>query len=109
MKVEWAHPALADLIEAQIYIAQENPKAAKNVAQKVWDASQKLADNPEMGRTGNVDGTREWIVGQTPYLIVYRVKDERIEILRIFIRTDLPPVTSPPVKLDFVTIAYCNS
>jgi len=22
---------------------------------------------------------------------------------------DLPPVTSPPVKLDFVTIAYCNS
>ena len=26
-----------------------------------------------------------------------------------FHSSDLPPVTSPPVKLDFVTIAYCNS
>ncbi len=84
LKVEWTHPALADLIEAQTYISQENPQAAKNVAQKVWEASQKLTENPEIGRAGHVDGTREWVVQQTPYLIVYRVKDERIEILRVW-------------------------
>ncbi len=84
MKVKWTHPALADLIEAQTYISQESPQAAQNVAQKVWDASQKLADNPEIGREGHVEGTREWVVGQTPYLIVYRVKDKKIEILRVW-------------------------
>ncbi len=51
---------------------------------KVWDASQKLADNPEIGRESHVEGTREWVVGQTPYLIVYRVKDKKIEILRVW-------------------------
>ncbi len=84
MKVKWTHPALADLIEAQTYISQENPQAAQNVAQKVWDTSQKLADNPEIGREAHVEGTREWVVGQTPYLIVYRVKDKKIEILRVW-------------------------
>ena len=84
LKVEWTHPALADLIEAQIYISQENPQAAQSVAQKVWDASQKLADNPEIGRSGHIDGTREWVIPQTPYLIVYRIKDNRIEILRVW-------------------------
>ncbi len=84
MKVEWTRPALSDLIEAQAHIAKENQKAAKIVAHKVWDASLQLANNPEIGRTGHVDGTREWVVGQTPYLIVYRVNKNQIEILRVW-------------------------
>ncbi len=84
MKVEWTHPALADLIEAQIYISQQNPQAAQEVAQKVWDASQQLVNNPEIGRKGNIEGTREWVVGQTPYLIVYRIKGEQLQILRVW-------------------------
>lgn len=84
MKVEWTRPALSDLIEAQAYIAQENFSAAKSIAQKIWDASKQLVKNPEIGRTGHVDGTREWVVGQTPYLIVYRIKEDQIEILRVW-------------------------
>jgi len=84
LKVEWTHPALADLIEAQVYISQQNPQAAQEVAQKVWDASQQLAENPAIGREGHVEGTREWVVGQTPYLIVYRIKDEQLEVLRVW-------------------------
>ncbi len=84
MKVEWTHPALADLIEAQIYIAQENPQAAEKIAQRVWEASHHLVDNPEIGRSGHVDGTRELVVGQTPYLIVYRVRNNQVEILRVW-------------------------
>jgi toxin ParE1/3/4 len=84
LKVEWTQPAFADLVEAQTYISEENPIAAKKVAQKIWDASQKLAHNPEIGRIGHVDETREWVVDQTPYLIVYRIKNEKIEILRVW-------------------------
>ena len=50
----------------------------------IWDATQTLADNPLIGRNGHVTGTREWVVQQTPYLIVYRAREDRIEILHVY-------------------------
>jgi addiction module RelE/StbE family toxin len=82
--VRWTRPALADLIEAQEYIATENPDAAHAVARHVWDAARYLQDNPETGRTGHVPGTREWVVNHTPYLIVYRIAGDFVEILRLW-------------------------
>jgi toxin ParE1/3/4 len=84
LKLRWTHPALADLVEAQNYIARDNPSAAEAVAQRVWDAAKRLCDNPEIGRRGLTHGTREWPVSQTPYLIVYRVKNDAVEILRVW-------------------------
>ena len=37
-----------------------------------------------MGRPGRVFGTRELVLNKFPYLIPYRVKNNCIEILRIF-------------------------
>ena len=48
------------------------------------DAAQNLCEHPRMGRPGHVDGTREWIVKDSPYLIVCRVRDEDVEILRMW-------------------------
>ena len=84
LKLRWARPALADLIEAQQYIARDNPSAAQTVAQRVWEAANNLSFHPEIGRQGHVEGTREWLVSQTPYLIVYRVKGDTVEILRVW-------------------------
>ena len=84
LKLRWTHPALADLIEAQNFIARENPAAAAAVAQRIWDASTNLCDHPNIGRPGHVPGTREWVVTDTPYLIVYRVKNDAVEILRVW-------------------------
>jgi addiction module RelE/StbE family toxin len=84
LKLRWTRPALADLIEAQQYTAQDNPSAAKALAQRVWDAVNYLTDYPEIGRKGHVDGTREWLVNQTTCLIVYRVKGDTVEILRVW-------------------------
>jgi toxin ParE1/3/4 len=84
LKLRWTRPALADLVEAQNYIARDNPAAAEAVAQRVWDAAKRLCDNPESGRQGHVQGTREWPVSQAPYLIVYRVKNDAVEILRVW-------------------------
>lgn len=68
LNLRWTRPALVDLIEAQEYIAHENPSAAQAVAQHVWDAARSLQDNPEIGRVGHVTGTREWVVTQSPIL-----------------------------------------
>lgn len=84
MKLRWTRPALADVVEAQNFIARENPAAAQAVAQRIWDAATKLCDNPNIGRPGHVAATREWVVTDTPYLIVYRVKSESVEVLRVW-------------------------
>ncbi len=84
MKLRWTRPALADLIEAQAFIAQDDPQAAQQVAQRVWEAASNLRDNPDIGRPGHVTGTREWVVARTPYLIVYRTKGDTVEILRVW-------------------------
>jgi toxin ParE1/3/4 len=72
------------LLEAHDNIFRDNPTAAQSIAQKVWDASRMLCDHPDMGRRGHVEGTREWVVSGTPYLIVYRVKEEELQILRVW-------------------------
>jgi toxin ParE1/3/4 len=84
LKLRWTRPALADLIEAQSYIARDNPAAAEAVAQRVWDAAKKLCENPEIGRQGHVPETREWVVSGTPYRLVYRVKNDAVEVLRVW-------------------------
>ncbi|MGH2507653.1 MAG: type II toxin-antitoxin system RelE/ParE family toxin [Gammaproteobacteria bacterium] len=63
-------------------MAQDNPVAAQRVAQKLWDAARRLSDHPHIGRRGRRSETREWIVSGTPYLLVYRVRNDCLEILR---------------------------
>lgn len=84
LKLRWTRPALADLIEAQDFIAKNNPAAAKIVAQRIWDATMKLRDNPDIGRPGHIGATRELVVNGTPYLVVYRLGDDSLEILRVW-------------------------
>ena len=69
--------------DAETYIANENPQAAKAVAERIAEAIRLLKDNPEMGRPGRVSGTREWVVKRTPYLIAYALNEEFLIILRI--------------------------
>ena len=43
-----------------------------------------LPDNPEIGRTGRIVGTRELVVPKTPFIMPYRVNGQSLEILRIY-------------------------
>lgn len=43
-----------------------------------------LADHPDIGRPGREDGTRELVLSGAPYILPYRVRDGRIEILAVF-------------------------
>ena len=83
LQVEWTEPALADFIEIETYLAQQSPEAAQMIGQRVWDASQRLGEHPQMGRDGYVEGTREWVVQKTPCLLVYRIEAKQIEIVHV--------------------------
>jgi len=53
------------------------------VRAKLARAGLALAENPHMGRVGQLQGTREFVVRRTPYILVYRVAEDTIEVLRI--------------------------
>lgn len=84
MRVKWTRTALANLDEEAAYIAQSNPQAAADIAERIEKAVQLLADFPAMGRPGRVSGTRELVVTDTPYIVPYRIRGETVHILRVF-------------------------
>ncbi len=75
--------ARADLRRIRNYIGQENPHAASRLAVELLAACDRLGMFPERGRLGFVRGTRE-LTSVWPYVIAYRVKDQEIEIVRIW-------------------------
>ncbi|HXE96209.1 MAG TPA: type II toxin-antitoxin system RelE/ParE family toxin [Dongiaceae bacterium] len=84
MRVRWLDSALHDLNEVETYIAKDDPQAAAGVVLKIVRAVSHLRDQPGIGRTGRVPGTKELIVPNTPFIVPYRVKDETMQILRIY-------------------------
>jgi toxin ParE1/3/4 len=75
--------ALRNLDQHADYIAKDDPIAARNAVQRIRAAVDQLADYPNMGRSGRVPLTRELIVGGTPWIIVYRVRADMVEIIRV--------------------------
>jgi plasmid stabilization system protein ParE len=84
MEVRWLNKALKNLDQEAEYIATDDPEAARFVVGRIRTAIALLAENPSLGRPGRIAGTRELIVNKTRYLVPYRVRNNSIEILRIF-------------------------
>lgn len=83
MEVVWLEGAVADLEEIFEYIAARNPSAAPRVAETLYDSAARLAAHPRLGRRGRIDGTRELVVPRLPFIIVYRVLEQSVEVLRV--------------------------
>lgn len=84
MIIRWLDDAVNDLQSLRHYIAQDNAVAASRVVKRILQAIDILSEQPGIGRQGRVLNTRELIISGTPYLVPYRVKNEVIEILRVF-------------------------
>ena len=54
------------------------------MAETLYDGCSSLENFPYLGRKGRIAGTRELIYSGLPYIVVYRVHDQVIEILRIY-------------------------
>lgn len=83
MQVKWTVKTLTNLDGAVEYIAGNNPVAARNVAQRIWESSQLLALQPNLGRPGRLLGTRELVIPTLPYILPYIQKGNIVYILRV--------------------------
>ena len=84
MTIVWSPRAVRHLARLRNVIAEDRPVAAENVAATILDSVDLLALHPGLGRAGRVPGTRELVVQGTPYVVPYRVRDDRLEIIAIF-------------------------
>ena len=86
-RVVWSKHAHEDFRGIIEYIAQDNPTAARDVANHIDRTIQTLAATPT-GRQGRVTGTYDTEVHGLPYIVAYALGDERkahetITILRV--------------------------
>jgi toxin ParE1/3/4 len=83
MRIVWSEAARDDLRENFLYIAQDNPNAARRLLGVIKDKAIALLDNPYIGRTGRFEGTRELVLSGTNYILPYRIIEQEIQILSV--------------------------
>lgn len=91
MRVEWLKTALKNLDDEASYIAVDNPQAAIEFVKTIKACVEQLSQFPAMGREGRLPGTREWPLPDLPYVIPYRIRLGKLQVLRIFHTRRLPP------------------
>lgn len=83
MRIIWSETAIANLVNIRQYIEQDNPAAARRLAQRILASVERLAEHPHLGRPGREPDSRELIVAGTPYIVPYRIHRDRIAILAV--------------------------
>jgi toxin ParE1/3/4 len=83
MKIVWSRRAIRNLEALRDYIEQSSEQNAAAVAKRILHAVDLLENHPAIGRPGRVMGTRELVIPDTPYIVVYRVKRDRLELIAV--------------------------
>jgi toxin ParE1/3/4 len=84
MRLRWTIPAAQDLYRIVQRIQEDNRTAASKIAETVYDGCGTLEKFPRRGREGRIPGTRELIFPGLPYIVVYQIKDQGVEVLRVY-------------------------
>lgn len=82
MILRWVPIAINERYDQLDYIALDDPLAAISQDEEIEEQTNLLTTQPKMGRIGRAKGTRELVISRTPFIAVYRIEGERIEILR---------------------------
>ncbi len=81
--VRWSPAAVADLTEIAEYLENNQPALAASTVLKLYETVQSLRRMPHRGRVGREHGTRELILPSIPYVIVYRVLEDAVSVVRL--------------------------
>jgi len=82
-RIRWSLTAADDLQGVYDYLLEHRPSMAAKTVRTLYDAARSLKRFPERGRLGLVAGTRELVVAPMPYIIVYDIRNDVVQILRV--------------------------
>jgi len=84
MQIRWLKRAVGNVEAIARYIEdQDRPLAAAGVVARIEKAVARLEDNPLLGRQLEDSDARELVVGGTPYIILYRVRNNEVVVRRV--------------------------
>lgn len=86
MHLKWTDWASQDLEIIESYITKDNSfSVAIDVVLNIVDTTQMvLMEYPHSGRPGRAKDTRELVIDNLPYVVVYRIKNiNELQVLRV--------------------------
>lgn len=83
MRVRWTTTAADDLAYIVHYIRKDNADAAQRVARTIYRSIARLGKFPHSGRIGLAENSRELVISPSPYVVVYEIIDDTVQVLRI--------------------------
>lgn len=84
MRVRWTQPAALDLTGICDYTQEHHgPEAGRKLALRIFEAIGALPQFPHLGRLGRKPCTRELVLSGSPFIAIYRVRKDGVEIARI--------------------------
>ena len=84
MRVHWTPTAIEHLLAIYEYIAQDSPTYARRLVDRLTRRSEQIGIFPRSGRMVpeyHREDVRELI--EKPYRIIYRVKEEQVDVLAV--------------------------
>jgi len=84
VEVVWSALARTRLREIRDYVARDKPDAAERLAIRIVAMVETLRNHPRLGRVGAEPGIRELVIAGTPYIVLYRVHEQRVVVSTIW-------------------------
>ena len=85
MKLVFLPSTRTDLLWMRTYHARVFPSGAKRAVEQYTRASRVGQGNPLIGHpVEGIGGVREFPIPRTPFSFIYRVVDDRVEVLRVW-------------------------
>jgi plasmid stabilization system protein ParE len=84
LRVVYLDSALQDLVWWRRYYGSVFPEGRPNARTRIRKVVAALEANPHLGRPTDEADVLEFVIARTPFSLLYRVKDDVIEILRLW-------------------------
>jgi addiction module RelE/StbE family toxin len=98
-RIRWTEQAVNDIRAIRQYIERDSPRYGRLVAERLFEATDRLRDFPRSGRIVpelGRDDVREIIMGE--YRIVYQVEPRAVTLLTVFRSSRLFPTSVPGLE-----------
>jgi addiction module RelE/StbE family toxin len=82
-RLRWTAAAAADLERIAYYLIEHMPENVIHLVRRIYEAPSVLITFPKRGRPGRKAGTRELVVPPLPYIVVYQLAGDVVNIVRI--------------------------
>jgi plasmid stabilization system protein ParE len=87
MKPVWSAVAVRHLREVVEFFQSENARGTVSLRRRILETAERIGQMPYSGSVGRIKGTREVVAPRSPFIVVYQVSGQRVEIVGIWYGT----------------------